>query len=136
MDSSISLSETMRVELLLEMSGISRQEILVTKPFAKGQTFEDIVKVLIQHHGTIHLKEGSRSWTGSPAQPFKGPPKGKGKSYGKSWNTRTAYVTYPETWEDEEHDHHHWGEEPEDYVGLLGGIEEEEEYVDDDETPL
>eukprot|EP00435_Cladocopium_sp_Y103_P068333 s119_g31.t1 len=111
LDSTMVLSETMRTELLLELSGISRQEILVVKACSKDQSFDEVVRVLIQNYSGIHLKESSRSWSGRAPMSSSGKfsSKGKGKSsYGSSSGKgyRSAYFsTYPDG-EDEE-----WNEE-------------------------
>ena len=47
LDSSIELSEPMRVELLLELSGLSRQEIIVIKACAPdAKSFESVAATL------------------------------------------------------------------------------------------
>ena len=62
----MAVSESFRIELMLELSGISRQEILVVKA-CRAKTdcsFESTARVLIGHYSGIHLREGSRSCTG------------------------------------------------------------------------
>ena len=59
LDSSIELSEPMRVELLLELSGLSRQESLVIKACtSNSKSFEAIAATLVEHYSGVHLKEG------------------------------------------------------------------------------
>ena len=59
LDTTIELSEPMRVELLLELSGLSRQEALVVKACAEdSNSFEGIAKVLVDHYSGVHLREG------------------------------------------------------------------------------
>ncbi|CAE7253985.1 RE2 [Symbiodinium natans] len=59
LDASIELSEPMRVELLLELSGLSRQEALVVKACtADPKKFEQIANTLVQHYTGVHLREG------------------------------------------------------------------------------
>ena len=59
LDSSIELSEPMRVELLLELSGLSRQESLVIKACTSNpKSFEAIAATLVEHYSGVHLKEG------------------------------------------------------------------------------
>ena len=65
LDTTISLSESMRAELMLELSGLSRQEQLVVKacaaPSKSGAaitrlTFEAIAEVLIEQDASVHLR--------------------------------------------------------------------------------
>ena len=59
LDSSIELSEPMRVELLLELSGLSRQESLVIKACTSdSRSFEAVAATLVEHYSGVHLKEG------------------------------------------------------------------------------
>ena len=59
LDSSIELSEPMRVELLLELSGLSRQESLVIKACTSNlKSFEAVAATLVEHYSGVHLKEG------------------------------------------------------------------------------
>ena len=60
LDDSIELSEPMRVELLLELSGLSsRQESLVIKACtSNARSFEAIGATLVEHYSGVHLKEG------------------------------------------------------------------------------
>ena len=136
LDSTMMISEAFRTELLLEMSGISRQEILVVKACRKSDDFEGTARVLVDNYSGIHLREGSRSWTGRGIQPQVGKGKGYQKGYqgkGKgSQYARAGYnAIYPD-WEenfecrDEDlQDHYH---EEDSFVGMLGGIEESEEH--------
>ena len=64
LDPSMAVSESFRIELMLELSGVSRQEILVVKACRADGSFESTACVLIDHYSGIHLREGSRSWTG------------------------------------------------------------------------
>ena len=58
LDSSIELSEPRRVELLLELSGLSRQEIIVIKACAPdAKSFESVAAIVEQYSG-VHLREG------------------------------------------------------------------------------
>ena len=48
----------MRVELMLELSGLSRQESLVIKACTIDPSqFEMVAATLIEHYGSIHLLE-------------------------------------------------------------------------------
>ena len=59
LDSSIELSEPMRVELLLELSGLTRQESLVMKACAQDiKSFESVARTLIENYSGVHLREG------------------------------------------------------------------------------
>ena len=86
------LSDSLRAELLLELSGLSRQEILVTKACANPKNFEGYCKVLVDHYSGVHLTEGGKTWQGRSS-----PMTGKGKSYsnqsGKGKSFRSAYVS-------------------------------------------
>ncbi|CAE7508222.1 unnamed protein product, partial [Symbiodinium necroappetens] len=61
-DSSIELSEPMRVELLLELSGLPRQEAMVIKSCTKdSRNFESVRATLVEYHTGVHLSEGRTS---------------------------------------------------------------------------
>ena len=75
LDPDIRLSEAMRANLLVELSGLSRQEQLMVKTAARSQTTDEYARVLVQHHSVVHMKErlltekpntqraGYRSWS-------------------------------------------------------------------------
>ena len=49
----------MRVELLLELSGLSRQEIIVIKACAPdAKSFESVAATLVEQYSGVHLREG------------------------------------------------------------------------------
>ena len=85
LDSSIELSEPMRVELLLELSGLSRQEALVVKACTSdSKSFEAVSATLVEHYTGVHLKEGRALGGTHPAQHGR-PTAGYGKgSYQRS----------------------------------------------------
>ena len=59
LDGSIELSEPMRVELLLELSGPSRQEIIVIKACAPdAKSFESVAATLVEQYSGVHWREG------------------------------------------------------------------------------
>ena len=59
LDGSIELAEPMRVELLLELSGLSRQEIIVIKVCAPdAKSFESVAATLVEQYSGVHLREG------------------------------------------------------------------------------
>ena len=59
LDTTIVLSEPMRVELLLELSGLTRQEALVIKACAEdSKNFDAVSRVLVDHYSQVHLREG------------------------------------------------------------------------------
>ena len=67
LDSSIELSEPMRVELLHELSGLSRQEALVIKACTSGsRNFESVRATLVEHYGGAHLRKGGRGRAVTP----------------------------------------------------------------------
>ena len=86
----------------LNLSGSSRQEVLVVKVCAATKDFEGVAKVFDQYSG-IHLREGSKAWNGRTFTPqlygksgkgyggSKGSPSGKG-----SGSYKTAYNAYPD----------------------------------------
>ena len=140
LDSSIELSEPMRVELLLELSGLSRQESLVIKACTKdSKGFESVAEILVEHYTGVHLKEGRAlggsmpSAKGTGRTPFyKG--KGKGKSRGFP---RRAYAAFDDEIAKEEDSHEPLDYIPEAYVaeeqwGDEDVEEEFEEYEVDD----
>ena len=100
LDGSIELSEPMRVELLLELSGLSRQEIIVIKACAPDAKSFESVATLVEQYAGIHLREG-RS-LGQPnlrnsghlqtrsGKPSGYRPKGKGKTY-KAYTANAWY---------------------------------------------
>ena len=57
LDPHIRLSEAMRANLLVELSGLSRQEQLMIKTAARSQTTDVYARVLVQHHSVVHMKE-------------------------------------------------------------------------------
>ena len=107
----------------------------MVKACADTKDFEGIAKVLVENYCGIHLREGSRSWTGRSNQQYTGKPTGKGynnnkgKGYVKGSQPRAAYTAYPDEGEEheehwEEHEEQHWQEDS--FVGLLGDVAEEE----------
>lgn len=111
-------SESFRIELMLELSGISRQEILLVKACRTDSSFEGTARVLIDHYSGIHLREGSRSWTGKGYSPQgkygkpsqKGKPSSSQSGWGYSFN-RTAHMAYPDREDQEWYESRVWNEE-------------------------
>ena len=66
------------MELMLELSGLSRQEVLVVKACATTKDFEGVAKVLVDQYSGIHLREGSKSWVGRSSTPQQYGKSGKG----------------------------------------------------------
>ena len=150
LDSSIELSEPMRVELLLELSGLSRQESLVIKACTSdSRSFEAIGATLVEHYSGVHLKEG-RSLGGGTFQDrrpsnfgarSRAGSKGYGKGKGKGFNRRAyiaedeAQVIYDDAYhqDDEEQDEYDdtsypaLGDEPEYESHSYPAAEEDEE---------
>ena len=133
LDDTMVFSDSLRTELMLELSGLNRQEILVVKACADTKDFEGVGKVLIENYSGTHLREGSRSWTGrgNPQQLGKSTGKGygKGKPSSKGSYSQAAYAAYPDDGEDhaeswDEAANQSW--EDDSYVGMLGDIAEEE----------
>ena len=64
LDLSTVLSDGLRMELMLELSGLSRQEVLVVKACTATKDFEGVAKVLVDQYLGIYLREGSKFWVG------------------------------------------------------------------------
>ena len=59
LDTSVELSEPMRVGLLLDLSGLTRQESLVIKACADDiKSFESVASTLIKNISGVRLREG------------------------------------------------------------------------------
>ena len=66
LDSRISLSDSLRAELLLEMSGLTKDQQLMIKACAGGaHEFEVYARIMTEHHGLIHLR-GNRLLDSAP----------------------------------------------------------------------
>ena len=114
-DGSIELSEPMRVELLLKLSGLSRQEIIVIKACAPdAKSFESVAATLVEQYSGVHLREGrslgqpnlrnSGNLQTRSGRPSGYRPKGKGKTY-KAYTADAWYeedVYYEEDQDQEE----------------------------------
>ena len=87
LDPEMAISTQMRAELLLETSGLSRQEQLMVKTACPKPSFEGYSEILLEHHGRIHLRD-SRNLA-PPSRPFQS--KGAGKNKGKGWY-RSGYI--------------------------------------------
>ena len=112
LDDSIELSEPMRVELLLELSGLSRQEIIVIKACAPdAKAFESVAATLVEQYSGVHLREGrslgqpnlrnSGNLQPKSSRPSGYRPKGKGKTY-KAYTADAWYEEDPIYEEDQE----------------------------------
>jgi len=123
LDPSIALSEGLRMELMLELSGLSRQEVLVVKACAATKDFEGVAKVLVDQYSGIHVREGSRSWNGRAFTPqsYRKPGKGYGGSKG-SQSGKGSYKTAYNAYLDEE-GYGEYDEYQEEYFEEAGGIE-------------
>ena len=89
-DPEMAISTQMRAELLLETSGLSRQEQLMVKTACRKPSFEGYSGILLEHHGRIHLRD-SRNLRNlaPPSKPFQALRAGKNK--GKGWY-RSGYI--------------------------------------------
>ena len=112
LDGSIELSEPMRVELLLELSGLSRQEIIVIKACAPdAKSFESVAATLVEQYSGVHLREGrslgqpnlrnSGNLQSKSSRPSGYRPKGKGKTY-RAYTADAWYEEDPTYEEDQE----------------------------------
>ena len=105
----------MREELLLELSGLSRQEIIVIKACAPdAKSFESVAATLVEQYSGVHLCEGrslgqpnlrnSGNLQTRSGRPSGYRPKGKGKTY-KAYTADAWYeedVYYEEDQDQEE----------------------------------
>ena len=134
LDPSLQLSEEMRSELMLELSGISRQEVLVIKSCALSLSFEHIAEVLVKHYSSTHLKEGSRSWNPTSQSKHLMNYASKGKGKGKPRYYSTGYVGLESEWKYDDPndwptcDADYWDDETP-YTGLVA----EGDYGDDEQ---
>ena len=98
MDSGIELSEPMRVELLLDLSGLPRQEAMLIKACTNdSRNFECVRATLVEYHTGVHLSEGRTS--GGSYQDHrrsgKGPRQGfSGKAYSRGKGKRFVSKAY------------------------------------------
>ena len=89
---------------MLELSGLSRQEVLVGKACAATKDFEGVAQVLVDQYSGIHVREGSKSWVGRAStlqsgKPGKGYGSPRGSYCGKGLGSyKTAHAAYPD-WE-------------------------------------
>ena len=105
----------MRVELLLELSGLSRQEIIIIKACAPdAKSFESVAATLVEQYSGVHLREGrslgqpnlrnSGNLQTRSGRPSGYRPKGKGKTYkaytADAWYEKDVY--YEEDQDQEE----------------------------------
>ena len=117
LDGSIELSEPMRVELLLELSGLSRQEIIVIKACAPdAKSFQSVAATLVEQYSGVHLREGrslgqpnlrnSGNLQTRSGRPSGYRPKGKCKTY-KAYTADAWYEedVYYEEDQDQEEDY-------------------------------
>ena len=100
MDSRISLSDSLRAELLLELSGLSRDQQLMIKACAGGvHEFDKYAQIMTEHHGLIHLRgnklldSAPLCAPGSDRNTSRWTPKGSGKYGGRSLGSiSSAYL--------------------------------------------
>ena len=57
LDPEVRLSEATRANLLVELSGLSRQEQLMVRTAAQAETVDEYARVLIKHHSVVHMRE-------------------------------------------------------------------------------
>ena len=87
LDLEMTISTQMWADLLLETTGLARQEQLMVKTACSKPSFEAYSEILLEHHGRIHLRD-SRN-LGPLSRPF--PVKGAGKNKGRGWY-RSGYI--------------------------------------------
>ena len=121
----MALSDGLRMELMLELSGLSWQEVLVVKACATTKDFEGVAKVLTSTQESIWGRDQRTFTPQSYGKSGKGYGGSKGSQSGNG-SFKTAYNAYPDEegyGEYEEYQEEYY-EEDAPYVGLLGGIEE------------
>ena len=147
LDGSIELSEPMRVELLLELSGLSRQEIIVIKACAPdAKSFESVAAALVEQYSGVHLREGrslgqpnlrnSGNLQTRSGRPSGYRPKGKGKTY-KAYTADAWYEedVYYEEDQDQEEDFNEASYQAFDEEPAPGNPEDPEGDGEDYESP-
>eukprot|EP00435_Cladocopium_sp_Y103_P050664 s1856_g15.t1 len=137
LDPEMTISTQMRAELLLETSGLSRQEQLMVKTACPKPSFEGYCEVLLEHHGKIHLRD-SRNLA-PPSKPFQ--QKGAGKGKGKGWYRSGYYVGDYGDYENYEGDETAGNEEHQEWNADYGdgayvGYEQEPSTVSDEEVGM
>ncbi|CAE7246083.1 RE2 [Symbiodinium natans] len=126
------LSEAMRANLLVELSGLSRQEQLMVRTAAQAETVDEYARVLIKHHSVVHMRERLLVEKDKPAARTWSKPRWENTSFQQK--PRYGYMTQGFV-EDDEYEY----QEPESqaYVAEEHEVEEDEgEWVDDSALAL
>ncbi|CAE7249187.1 RE2 [Symbiodinium natans] len=126
------LSEAMRANLLVELSGLSRQEQLMVRTAAQAETVDEYARVLIKHHSVVHMRERLLVEKDKPAARTWSKPRWENTSFQQK--ARYGYMTQGFV-EDDEYEY----QEPESqaYVAEEHEVEEDEgEWVDDSALAL
>ena len=134
LDPDIRLSEAMRANLLVELSGLDRTEQLMIKTAARSQTVEEYARVLVQHHSVVHMKERLLSSKDNAAH---------GKAWGKFTRTNEKFPKYGYLgYDPEEHGDDAYGEPASGY-GQDGyeaypatAPEPDDEWLDDEDLAM
>ncbi|CAE7256176.1 AGM1 [Symbiodinium natans] len=132
LDPEVRLSEAMRANLLVELSGLSRQEQLMVRTAAQAETVDEYARVLIKHHSVVHMRERLLVEKDKPAARTWSKPRWENTSFQQK--PRYGYMTQGFV-EDDECEY----QEPESqaYVAEEHEVEEDEgEWVDDSALAL
>ena len=141
LDPTTQISESMRSELMIELSGISQQESLVVKSISgMPLTFEKVAETLISHYGSVHLR-GSKTLTSATSSASAMHTGGKGKGKGKPGKTywRTGFYGdhdedgewFPEYSQQSEYEYPDECYEEGQFAGLFANEHHEEEHQPD-----
>ena len=114
MDPVIHLSEGHRCDILLDLSGLTREErVMVQASISDERDFERVADALIIQHPRIHLRESQRRTKGKGKDGFKRGDnsntrwffgKGKGKHTGSGQSGASAYYANFTSIEDHDYD--------------------------------
>ena len=99
LDETMVFSDSLRTELMLELSGLNRQEILVVKACADTKDFEGVGKVLIETTVALTCERVTildRTWQSQQHGKSSGKGYGKGKPSSKGSYSQAAYAAYPD----------------------------------------
>ncbi|CAE7255946.1 RE2 [Symbiodinium natans] len=132
LDPEVRLSEAMRANLLVELSGLSRQEQLMVRAAAQAETVDAYARVLIKHHSVVHMRERLLVEKDKPVARTWSKPRWENTSFQQK--PRYGYMTQG-FMEDDEYEYQGLGSQA--YVAEEHEVEEDEgEWVDDSALAL
>ena len=131
LDDKTVISENIRSDLLLSMSGLDYdKQLLIKTTVGNRKDFDEIAKALIKQHPRVHMKE--RRYGGNERKPFT-PGKGKGKSYSseqrpKNWGHKPKHFAHLADYDvSDEADPAMPDESDDENVGFMAGDDDDEE---------